>query len=383
MTTLDVVALIAEKNPLTRLRERYATLSSAAVADDSTETFPTEGVDVLRESGCLMAVLPPSRGGVGLGWASERSSLLFSLLRAMGGTHLSCARLFEGHVNAFQLLWTFGDALQRNELCDYIDEGGLLGVWNAPSPQGELVLSGCDNDLVLLGPKAYASGAGGIRRPLVTARHPERGLLMVWPETAYHVGDASEWQMHGMRASMTRSVSFHCHVHPSQIFGHHDDYHAQPHFSGGSWRFLAAQLGAGEAMAEMMRVELSRRGRMADAHQRARMAQCVTELATAEKWIRDSAGLLADAGVPVARIIQHANEARFVVERSLLRVIELVQRSVGLQLFSRAHPCERMMRDLATYLRQPAPDALVEAIGEHAFAYGFTTLFSGIYDEER
>jgi hypothetical protein len=36
--------------------------------------------------------------------------------------------------------------------------------------------------------------------------------------------------------------------------------------------------------------------------------------------------------------------------------MELVQRSVGLQSFMRPHPIERICRDLATYLRQPAPD---------------------------
>jgi hypothetical protein len=34
----------------------------------------------------------------------------------------------------------------------------------------------------------------------------------------------------------------------------------------------------------------------------------------------------------------------------------LVQRSLGLSAFLRSNPVERMCRDLATYLRQPAPD---------------------------
>jgi hypothetical protein len=36
--------------------------------------------------------------------------------------------------------------------------------------------------------------------------------------------------------------------------------------------------------------------------------------------------------------------------------MQLVDRSVGLQAFVRPHPIERVARDLATYLRQPAPD---------------------------
>lgn len=45
-----------------------------------------------------------------------------------------------------------------------------------------------------------------------------------------------------------------------------------------------------------------------------------------------------------------------------LTVIQLVQRALGLQGFLQTNQAERVMRDLASYLRQPAPDeTLVEA----------------------
>ena len=47
------------------------------------------------------------------------------------------------------------------------------------------------------------------------------------------------------------------------------------------------------------------------------------------------------------------------MERAALDVLELAQRSVGLGAFLRPNPMERMMRDLATYLRQPAPDRVL------------------------
>ncbi|MEW5317695.1 MAG: hypothetical protein WDW38_008976 [Sanguina aurantia] len=188
--------------------------------------------------------------------------------------------------------------------------------------------------------------------------------------------------IHGMRATMTRSVSFDCLVGSEEVFGKSDDYHGQPQFSGGSWRFLAAQLGAGEALVEMMRVELIKRDRTEDSHQRSRMARCVTALETSRKWVRDTAEVMVDPGMTSERVIQHANGARIVVERSLLDIIEMVQRSVGLQLYSRQHPCERIIRDLSTYLRQPAPDALLEKLGEHGFAMAQQGLAGGLYDEE-
>ncbi len=46
-------------------------------------------------------------------------------------------------------------------------------------------------------------------------------------------------------------------------------------------------------------------------------------------------------------------------------MLQLAQRSVGLQGFLRGHPLERLSRDLATYLRPPGPDrALTSAASE-------------------
>jgi hypothetical protein len=46
--------------------------------------------------------------------------------------------------------------------------------------------------------------------------------------------------------------------------------------------------------------------------------------------------------------------------------MEAVQRSVGLAGFMRSHPIERLTRDLATYLRQPAPDQALTAAAAYA-----------------
>jgi len=40
--------------------------------------------------------------------------------------------------------------------------------------------------------------------------------------------------------------------------------------------------------------------------------------------------------------------------------MQLAQRSLGLAAFVRPHPVERLCRDLATYLRQPAMDMVLD-----------------------
>ncbi|MDB5373967.1 MAG: cyclic nucleotide-binding protein, partial [Belnapia sp.] len=64
----------------------------------------------------------------------------------------------------------------------------------------------------------------------------------------------------------------------------------------------------------------------------------------------------AEAPVPPEGTVAFVNLARLAVERAALEALTLVQRSIGLQAFLHPSPAERIARDLATYLRQPAPD---------------------------
>jgi hypothetical protein len=47
--------------------------------------------------------------------------------------------------------------------------------------------------------------------------------------------------------------------------------------------------------------------------------------------------------------------------------MRLTQRGLGLGAFMAGHPAERICRDLATYLRQPAPDETLVKAADHYF----------------
>ena len=83
---------------------------------------------------------------------------------------------------------------------------------------------------------------------------------------------------------------------------------------------------------------------------------------TARLWVRQAA-LIAETGEEApGGVTAYVNLARIAVETVVLETIQLVQRSLGLAAFLPPNPVERLMRDLATYLCQPAPDeALTEA----------------------
>jgi hypothetical protein len=59
-------------------------------------------------------------------------------------------------------------------------------------------------------------------------------------------------------------------------------------------------------------------------------------------------------------VAEYVNLARRAVEAACLEALQLAQRSLGLAAFVDSNPIEHLMRDLATYLRQPAMDEGLE-----------------------
>jgi hypothetical protein len=95
---------------------------------------------------------------------------------------------------------------------------------------------------------------------------------------------------------------------------------------------------------------------------------------SARLWIRRAACIAENDKQPTVAITGYVNLARTATESAALDAIRLIQRTLGLAAFLQANPVERLMRDLATYLRQPAADeALTEAAAwftEHALPDG-------------
>ena len=59
---------------------------------------------------------------------------LLRLLYAVGREDLPLGRLFEGHVDALQIVSRYGDDAQRGAARAAVEAGGALGVWNADLP---------------------------------------------------------------------------------------------------------------------------------------------------------------------------------------------------------------------------------------------------------
>jgi alkylation response protein AidB-like acyl-CoA dehydrogenase len=343
-----------------RAREVGEKAFARAGAYDEDGAYPAADVTALHESGLLTAVLPVNYGGTGLLGLS-----LSEVLRSIGSGSLPLGRLFEGHVNAVELVVRYGDHQRVELVAEEARAGKMLGVWNTDDSNG-LRLIHRHGRSWLEGRKVLASGAGHIERPLVTATDENGRRLIVLPKLrALDRADLSRWTAHGMRASATGAVDFTgIEIAPLEIVGSEGDYERQPWFSAGAWRFAAVHLGGMERLFDLLRRHLQETNRGQDPHQAARLGRAAMAIETARLWVAQAASI---AEAPLGsrapeQLVAYVNLARLAVEAAALDLMQLVQRSVGLQAFLRPNPIERISRDLATYLRQPGPDrALTDA----------------------
>ena len=335
-----------------------------ASALDDDDSFPADDVRALAEGGLLAAPLPHESGGEALGLEPGTMRDLAQVLMSIGGGSLPLGRLYEGHVNALRLVTAYGGPRQRSLLASRVRQGHMLAVWNTEVSDG-LRLVGAGSGRHLQGRKIFASGAGHIVHPLITARDDDGRLLMVIPTVRdADRADLSDWTPQGMRASASGAVDFSgLPIGDDDIIGDPDDFHRQPLFSAGAWRFAAVQTGGIGAVFDAAREHLRMTRRAEDPHQRARMGQAALAVLSARQWVLEAARLADDNDIHADARVAHVNLARSAVERAGLDVLELAQRSVGLAGFSRKHPLEKVSRDLATYLRQPNPD---KALGDAA-----------------
>jgi alkylation response protein AidB-like acyl-CoA dehydrogenase len=358
----------AQTRLLEAVRELVPSIQKDAPRRDAQIAFPQAEFTALAQLGLLTATLPESHGGLGLGHGPQGAAGLLRLFVLLGQASLPVARLFEAHVNALQLIERYGTAQMAADAARDAASGHLFALWVTDPFDARLTIEPHGQNFVLQGGKAFCSGAGRATRALITAaQDTETRMLVVALEPGARVLP-SPIKLSGMRAAITGSVDFSgMVVSPDALLGADGDYLREPVFSAGAWRGSAAALGGLTALVELHRDELRRRGRDADPHQRARFGQLLIAFESANLWMREAAsrGCLEDA--PPEEITAYINLARLAVEAACLDALRLTQRSLGLNAFIAGSQAELLCRDLATYLRQPAPDETLDKAAAYYF----------------
>ena len=334
-TTL-AVPLPTSDPALTAVADRIWARSAAV---DAAAAFPTQDIADLADSHWLAAA-HDIRGAASLPW-----------LAAVGAASLTVGRLFEGHLNAVQLAARGSHAasvILRAETCT----GRISGVWNAEG-DGGLKAVRVPGGYSVSGRKIHCSGAGAIRRPVVTAKVDDDWLMLL-PDTA-DPGvsvDLSVWQASGMRGTATGTVTFDkVVVADAAVIGAPGDYYRSPWFSGGAWRVLAVQLGGLNRIMEL------HAGRLRDDPvARARFATAAGAHEAARLMVSEAARRAETPGGESEAIDAYVDLARGSFESLALTIVEMTRRNAGLSSFIAPDPLDRCLRDLETYLRQPFLD---------------------------
>jgi alkylation response protein AidB-like acyl-CoA dehydrogenase len=278
---------------------------------------------------------------------------LLRTLYAVGRDDLPAGRLFEGHVDALQIVSRYGDPAQRRDVHDRARNGAVFGVWNADLPGEPITL----RDGRLTGAKAFASGAGLLSHALVPVPGDSgRQLVLVDLDRTPPTIDRSWWRVTGMQRSDTHIVRWRDQaVGPDALIGAPDDYVREPWFSGGAIRFAAVQAGGIAGVVDRVRAHLVAHARAQDPHQAARLAELYLAAQAAARAVAAAAEAWRDDDV--APTVAHVAAARVAVYDAGERVLTLAQAAVGVQAMFVDHPLSAMLGDLSVYLRQPGPDA--------------------------
>lgn len=370
-------------DPLSRAAEVADYCAANAATIDQNGAFPAREFELIAEAGLLTVPLHRDLGGLGLGIEAEVTYELLMLLKQMGCGNLSVGRVYEGHVNALQLIQTFGTRDQiETYAADARDHQKVFGVWNAEAEDGVKIIPIDSRRYRLEGSKTFASGAGFVERPFVNGTLPDGSwqMCIVPMDKVQTVIDPSWWQPPGMRASASYKVDFSGVELSSQaLIGNPGDYYRQPWLTVGVIRFAAVQLGGAEALFDRTRQYLRDLDRTSDPYQAARIGQMAIAIESGNLWLRGVAELVSQyapsfgghANVPCEKaemIVAYANMVRTAIEQICMDVIQLSERCIGTRGLLPPYPMERIVRDLTLYLRQPVFDAALANPGKHALS---------------
>lgn len=302
---------------------------------------------LVEESSCLGD--PPDAGSL---------LALLRLLYRVGREDLPLGRLFEGHVDAVQIVARYGAPAQRRVLEAAINKGATFGVWNADLQGEPLRLV----DGRLNGGKSFASGAGILSHALVTVEGDGgRQLVLLDLAAAPPAIDRSIWRVVGMQRSETHVVRWNdVDIDCGALIGAAGDYIREPWFSGGALRFAAVQAGGIARLVDLVRDHLVALDRAADPHQAGRLARLFALAETAAAAVRRAVdGWFEDAAARLPRVAA----ARAAVYESGGEALALAQEAVGVSSLFVHHPLAGAITDLSMYLRQPGPDAQRMQVG--------------------
>jgi alkylation response protein AidB-like acyl-CoA dehydrogenase len=375
-------------------REKFA---PRAAHYDRTATFPLDDFEDLVTAGLHAPTIPLAEGGLGLGPYRGDVFTLWMMTKEIAKADLSLARCWEGHANSLVLLDGMADAGQRRRWFSGVIERGETWVAWSGEPQaratGEQLrfgtsLTRVEGGYLLDGTKAFCTSAGGARWALLLvntagpggARHatPEAAdtlLLLACDLTDPSIEfDGSWWDPIGMRATVSHAVRF------RQTFIPDENLVGAPgQYLRDGWQtcfvphYAASFLGAAEAAYEYGVEFITHQHKTDDPYIQHHVATMALNVETAHLWLRHIAGLWESGRYAEAQAA--GSKARHLVEHLAQETVDHCVRACGARVLNRPSPVERILRDLAMYIRHDNDDQVLATIGKAILGKSFDSSF--------
>jgi alkylation response protein AidB-like acyl-CoA dehydrogenase len=215
--TSDVAGQTERLQSIARLADGIR--ARAAELDERAE-FPAQTFAELRRAGLLALTAPAEFGGVGL-WSEGRYRPYYELLEALALIDSVTAQLLQVHSHALGIVAGLADEAQRATLLPPIVSAGklLASVGSEAKPTGKLADIARteleqlpDGGYRLSCQKYFASGSSAADELLIwtaipgSGVYPDRSVCVLVPADAPEVELIDQWDVMGMRATVSHSV---------------------------------------------------------------------------------------------------------------------------------------------------------------------------------
>ncbi|MEN5088620.1 acyl-CoA dehydrogenase family protein [Sphingobacterium faecium] len=344
-----------------------------AAETDAIYSFAEKTLAKIIDAQFLTISVSERYGGQDVGLVPGTNLALLTILKHIGRGNLVMGRVLEGHINAQLLIEQFGTEKQKKRFAADASSGRLFAVWNTQAEDGTVLSKNKKGTYYLTGSKTFATGTDYVTRPIVTAAKKEGSwhMCVVPMEEVEVTSDPRWWNPMGMKASRSFKMTFaKAPISKINMLGSAGQYYHQPGFSSGSVRFAAVQLGAAERLLEETRIYLINLHRTKDPFQNTRLGQMAILVESGNLWLKSAASrmdhYMENPTKAEGKIMMiYINMMRTAIEQICSDIINLCQKCVGARGLNTPYHFERIIRDLSTYLRQPAPDAVLVEVGQH------------------